>query len=360
MKNKLFIENPLTFFLDSNNIEKAVIGQIEIIYEENNQLLEYVGTTYTSKIDFTKGYTKIILNSKNYNEKFLKYNKIFCYNVKRICKVIKYGNTDSQHFFQYNLLNEKTTFLPDFDKLDNYKFITIIFYENQEVLNSLNTLGFTDYEIWFELTLTSREIVNTKENYNNKLSELKITKEKPRLLLHSCCGPCSSECLQRLYPYFKITIFYYNPNIQPFNEYEKRLNEQRKIISALNYDINIIDQKYDYNEFLDAIKGLNDHSEGGVRCFTCYEFRLEKTAKLAKELNFDYFTTTLSISPYKNANKINELGIALQEKYNMKFLYSNFKLNDGYKKSIELSKKYDLYRQDYCGCEYSMNFKKIK
>ena len=153
------------------------------------------------------------------------------------------------------------------------------------------------------------------------------------------------------------SIFYYNPHIPPLEEYNKRLDYQ-KLLSEKLGGFDVVTTNYDYSIFKEAIKGLNDESEGGIRCFKCYEFRLLETCLYAKEHGFDYFSTTLSISPYKNSEKINEIGLKLQNKYNVKFLYSNFKLDDGYKKSIELSKKYNLYRQDYCGCEYSLKFHK--
>jgi len=357
MKWKIYFDNPLKSFYDENNIDRASKKNNFIIFEENDELLEFVPLTYNVKIDFSVGYKRIILNEEQYKSKFLKYNKIFCYNVKKICKAIKYINTESSSAFQYNMSN-----YIDIKKLNNShsdcRFVTVLFEFNEDNINILKEYGYFDYSIWYELSLIDRKTVNTKQEFENKLSEIKVTNKKPKLLLHSCCGPCSSECLRQLYPYFNITIFYYNPNIQPFDEYSKRLEDQRRIIDCLGYDINIIERKYDYNEYLEIVKEIDDETEGSIRCFKCYEFRLEECAKLAKVNNYDYFTTTLSISPYKNSNKINEIGIKLQEKYDCSFLYSNFKLNDGYKKSIELSKKFNLYRQDYCGCEFSMKFKK--
>lgn len=178
----------------------------------------------------------------------------------------------------------------------------------------------------------------------------------PTILLHSCCGPCSSYVLECLTKYFKVTIVYYNPNIYPSFEYEKRLGEQRKIIELLPVKnrVDILEVDYDHNEYLSKVVGMEEEKEGGNRCHICYRLRLEKTAILAKENNFDYFGTTLSVSPYKNAKVLNEIGKELEEKYNIKYLCSDFKKKEGYKRSIELSKEYDLYRQDYCGCEFSM------
>ena len=194
-----------------------------------------------------------------------------------------------------------------------------------------------------------------KINYDLKLKEIisNLTKKK-KLLLHSCCGPCSSYVLDYLSNYFDITILYYNPNIYPENEYNKRLNEQIKLINLLNNNsIKIITLPYNEEEFLSTIKGFENEEEGKTRCHLCYKLRLEKIAKYAKEKNYDFFATTLSVSPYKNSTVLNEIGIELEKKYNVAYLYSDFKKNDGYKKSIELSKKYDLYRQEYCGCRFS-------
>jgi len=194
------------------------------------------------------------------------------------------------------------------------------------------------------------------ENYSliceNILNQLE---NKKKLLLHSCCGPCSSYVISYLTKFFDITILYYNPNIFPYEEYLKRKEEQIRLINDINSknSVDIMDCDYDNNIFNQNIKGLENEPERGSRCKICYYMRMEKTAILAKENNYDFFCTTLSVSPYKNAKWINEIGTALENKYNIKWLYSDFKKKDGYKKSITLSKKYNLYRQDYCGCIYS-------
>ena len=177
----------------------------------------------------------------------------------------------------------------------------------------------------------------------------------PKLLLHSCCAPCSSYCLEYLADYFEITIFYYNPNITFDDEYKKRVAEQKRLISELpcKYKINFLEGYYNPNEFFEMSKGLENEPERGRRCYKCYELRMSETAKIAKEKNFDYFSTTLTLSPYKNSNWVNEIGELLEKKYNVKYLYSDFKKKNGYKRSIELSKIYNLYRQSYCGCIYS-------
>lgn len=194
-----------------------------------------------------------------------------------------------------------------------------------------------------------------KINYDIELE--KIIKEnigtKPTLLLHSCCAPCSSSVIERLLPYFNITIFYYNPNIEPYKEYLKRKEEQIKFIKDLNENINFLDCDYENEIFKELSKGLENMPEGGYRCHKCYNLRLEKTAITAKKNNFDYFGTTLTVSPYKNSQVLNKIGEEISKSLNIKYLYSDFKKKEGYKKSIELSKKYSLYRQNYCGCIYS-------
>lgn len=176
---------------------------------------------------------------------------------------------------------------------------------------------------------------------------------KPTLLLHSCCAPCSSAVLERISKYFSITILFYNPNITDYEEYLKRKEELKRLIKDVNYQIEIMDCDYDKEKFIEMALGLEDKKEGDIRCYKCYKLRLEKTAMIAKENNFDYFTTTLSISPYKNSKWLNEIGEELANKYNINYLYADFKKKNGYKRSIELSNIYHLYRQDYCGCIYS-------
>ena len=192
-----------------------------------------------------------------------------------------------------------------------------------------------------------------KENYNNIFEDITSKLNyRPKVLLHSCCAPCSSHVVTLLKEYFDVTVLYYNPNIYPLEEYLKRKNEQIKLLEILNIPIMYID--YDHNEFKENVKGLEDEKEGGARCNKCFALRLEKTAILAQLNQFEYFCTTLTVSPYKNSQIINKIGAILEQKYNVKYLYSDFKKKEGYKKSIELSKKYDLYRQHYCGCEYSV------
>ncbi len=193
-------------------------------------------------------------------------------------------------------------------------------------------------------------------NYEKLMEEQILnSKEGSSLLLHACCAPCSSAVLERLASHFKISILYYNPNITEEKEYQKRLDELKNFISKLTfkYPINIIESRYEPKEFFQIAKGLEKEKEFGKRCYKCYELRLEETAKVAKEKNFDFFATTLTLSPYKNVSWLNEIGQNLKEKYQINYLYSDFKKKNGYKRSIELSKEYNLYRQDYCGCIYS-------
>ncbi len=199
-------------------------------------------------------------------------------------------------------------------------------------------------------------------NYQLKMEEiLEQNKDKtPTLLLHSCCAPCSSYVLEYLTNYFDITILFYNPNISSCEEYDKRLQELKRLVKEMPHKnrIDIVEGKYEPEVFYDIAKGLEDVREGGERCFKCYLLRLEEAAKYAKSKNFDYFTTTLSISPHKNAQKLNEIGEELENKYDIKYLYADFKKKNGYKRSIELSKEYHLYRQDFCGCIYSQKLKR--
>ena len=172
-----------------------------------------------------------------------------------------------------------------------------------------------------------------------------------KMLLHSCCGPCSTQVIDVLKDEYDITVFYYNPNIQPQEEYAHRLSEQKRFCKAVG--IKVIDLSYDTQEFMCAVKGHEQDQEGGPRCKICFALRLDKTASYAKEHGFDVFATTLSVSPHKNTMVINEVGQAIAQKYEIEFLAGNFKKQDGYKKSIEFAKQYNLYRQDYCGCNFS-------
>ena len=181
----------------------------------------------------------------------------------------------------------------------------------------------------------------------------------PTLFLHSCCAPCSSYVLEYLCGYFRITVFYYNPNISFTEEYRKRAAEQKRLIAAYNrekkgYAIDVMEGDYEPDCFFEMARGLEGCPEGGERCFGCYELRLRKTAEQAAEGKFDYFCTTLSISPLKNAGKLNEIGLALSAEYGISWLPSDFKKRNGYKRSIELSAEYGLYRQNYCGCAFSV------
>lgn len=200
-----------------------------------------------------------------------------------------------------------------------------------------------------------------RRNYQKELEKLLTQlrgQEGKHLFLHSCCAPCSSYVLEYLSPHFQITVFYYNPNITASAEYFKRVEEQKRLIALLNekdghFPIEVVEGDYRPQEFLEIASGLEQCPEGGERCFACYRLRLEETAKRAKEYDADYFATTLTISPLKNAEKLNELGEEFALIYEVPWLPSDFKKKEGYKRSIELSAEYDLYRQDYCGCAFS-------
>lgn len=197
-----------------------------------------------------------------------------------------------------------------------------------------------------------------KTNYQKELDAILAQLDcaaPPRLLLHACCAPCSSYTLEYLSDYFAITVDFYNPNIAPEEEFEKRFAELQRLIRELpvKNEIQLVKGDYDDSAFAALARGLEDVPEGGERCFKCYRLRLEHAAQLAKDNGFDWFCTTLSISPLKNAQKINEIGAALSEQYGVKWLPSDFKKREGYKRSIELSREYQLYRQNYCGCIYS-------
>ena len=194
-------------------------------------------------------------------------------------------------------------------------------------------------------------------NYQKKLDSIiaSLGDKRPTLLLHSCCAPCSSYCLEYLSRYFDITVLYYNPNISPQSEFVKRAEEQRRFIGEfpLARDVKLIVDNYDPEEFYSAVQGSEDAPEGGERCFICYRLRLERAAKYAAAHGFDWFCTTLSISPLKNCEKLNQIGMELAAEYGVPFLPSDFKKREGYKRSIELSHEYSLYRQNYCGCVFS-------
>ena len=198
-----------------------------------------------------------------------------------------------------------------------------------------------------------------KNNYD-KLQQLQIKNEvitkstKPKLLMHACCAPCSTACLERVAEYFDITVYYFNPNITDETEYYKRQTELENFLNCrYGNEIKLISEKFDSDTFYKAIKGRENDLEGGSRCKICYTLRLAKTALTAKELGYDYFTTTLSVSPHKNAEWLNEIGVIEGAKIGVNYLYADFKKQGGYLRSIELSKEFNLYRQDYCGCEFS-------
>lgn len=205
-------------------------------------------------------------------------------------------------------------------------------------------------------------IRNYSKELNKLMADLSREGKRPSLLLHACCAPCSSAVLEQLTEQFAVSVLFYNPNISPKSEFEKREAELERLIREMPAarDAKMIRAAYDPAEFYTAVRGLEDIPEGGERCFVCYRLRLEAASKYAAEHGFDYFTSTLSISPLKNAAKLNEIGEMLSEKYGVAHLPSDFKKKDGYKRSIVLSKEYDLYRQDFCGCVFSKREREMK
>ena len=198
-----------------------------------------------------------------------------------------------------------------------------------------------------------------KENYqlwlDREIAEIKKNQVMPRLLLHSCCAPCSSYVMEYLSHWFELTIYYFNPNITEEAEYRHRVAEQKRLIQTMQFEhpVHFLEGEYHPEDFFAMARGMESLPEGGERCFACYLMRLKNTAEQAKTGGFDYFTTTLSVSPYKNAEKLNEIGQRLGEKTGVRYLCSDFKKRNGYKRSIELSQQYNLYRQNYCGCIFS-------
>lgn len=194
-------------------------------------------------------------------------------------------------------------------------------------------------------------MLTNHQKYQNVIKSLDY---KPRLLLHSCCAPCSTVCLERLTEYFNVDIFYYNPNIESDEEFSKRLLEQKRFCALVYGDkIKVIEVKHQSEEFLTAISGYEELPERSTRCYECYKLRLKKTAEFAKEQDYDYFATTLTVSPHKNATWLNEIGERLEEELVVKYLPTDFKKEGGYLRSIELSKEHSLYRQNFCGCKFS-------
>lgn len=200
-------------------------------------------------------------------------------------------------------------------------------------------------------------MINYKRELDNLIKNIEKEGNRPNLLLHSCCAPCSSYVIEYLYKWFDITVCFYNPNIYPYDEYIKRKEEQMRLIKELGLKgtrIYFTDLDYDSNIFMEIARGLENEKEGGERCHKCYELRLRRSAELASKEHYDFFATTLTVSPYKNAQVINSIGANLESELGVRYLYSDFKKSNGYLRSIELSKQYNLYRQNYCGCVFSM------
>lgn len=197
--------------------------------------------------------------------------------------------------------------------------------------------------------------INYQKELEKEISKIVNENKIPKLLLHACCAPCSSYVLEYLSDFFEITVLFYNPNIATFSEYQHRSEELNRLVKEMNFKnrVSVVTEQYNDQEFYRIAKGYEECLEGGERCFRCYELRLNKAAEYAKSNKFDYFTTTLSISPLKNSEKLNGIGKKLSDIYDIPYLFSDFKKKEGYKRSIELSKQYDLYRQNFCGCIYS-------
>lgn len=338
---KLYIDKPCYYslfpldYLIHQNV--FVCGDFMQIITNSEESLTFNFQKDFQKVDYNKGYKKIYVCENIYN-KIVNHLEL-PYSTKKYVKAAKRGKGEE--------IIEKIGY---YKPKGLYKIFTIV-TDNLNVDLSM----FNEYEYWYELTLNKIEEIDSFYKLNLKKKEIGLTQEKPTLLLHSCCGPCSSYVLESLHKYFQITILYFNPNIYPQEEFYHRLEVQKEIVSKLGYnDINIIldNPVYSHNEYLEYIKGYEDLGEKSHRCYLCYKQRLERTASLSKN-KYDYFTTTISISPHKVSKWLNEIGFELEKKYNVKFLYSDFKQENGYAKSIDLSKKYNLYRQDYCGCEFS-------
>ena len=205
------------------------------------------------------------------------------------------------------------------------------------------------------ITSQTMNKINYQKELDKVIADCQSRGVTPNLLLHACCAPCSSYCLEYLSQYFNIIVYYFNPNISVKEEYEYRLNEEKRLISLMEFKnpVKIIEGVYNPKDFFSAVKGLEKEPEGGKRCVECFKLRLEASAKTAKEIGADYFATTLTISPLKNAYALNEIGAQFADKYGVNWLYSDFKKREGYKRSIQLSREYDLYRQNYCGCVFS-------
>ena len=198
--------------------------------------------------------------------------------------------------------------------------------------------------------------INYQLRCDEQIKRILQRNKDARLLLHSCCGPCSTYVLKYLSEFFGISLLFFNPNIYPYDEYEKRLLTQKQVLDRMDFakPVSLISLPYNHDEFMEAAINLEDEPEGGARCEKCFRLRLEKTAFEAKKRGFDVFATTLSVSPHKNAALLNQIGAEMMEKYGVEYLFSDFKKREGYKRSIEMSKEFELYRQDYCGCEFSL------
>jgi len=204
----------------------------------------------------------------------------------------------------------------------------------------------------------NKQKINYHQKMEKEIKRIWAKGERPTLLLHTCCGPCSPYVFGVLGEVFEVTVYFFNPNIHPEVEYDKRLFEQIRLVKEMGLNYDVVTDEYNANPFYESICGLEALGESSARCTSCFGLRLEQTAHVAKKEGYDYFSTTLTVSPRKPSQLLNELGIALEEKIGVKFLRSDFKKNNGYAKSVELTKKYQLYRQCYCGCLFSLDERK--
>ena len=344
---QLYLKAPTLYSfysIEELNCDKIIEGDALLLKDKDN-IFSYHFVRDFYKVNFKNGFKTILLNEIMYDKfKTLISNSCFNYQITKYVKCLKNGTGDV--VLEINNINE-------FELHDNTSYKMIIYkgiYKEEDV--SKYSL-FDILTIWYKFEMIPNEHINSYEDLKNKLKEISILGKKPSLLLHSCCGPCSSYILQLLSNYFDITILYYNPNIYPVEEYNLRLETQKNLIKLMGLDIEVIDLPYNHIEYLLKVKGLEDLPEKSKRCYNCYKFRMELTARMAKG-KYDYFTTTISISPYKVSRWLNEIGKELEGKYKVNYLYSDFKLENGYNESIKLSKKYNIYRQEYCGCEFTM------
>lgn len=349
----------------SNDYLKIISNYSFFIVKELEELIVKKNVVFDSDKDFHLIHSNEILYSCYFDKSFRKidvtnYKELYLPSsvINKVFKNFNYDNCIYKGNYNYSVTEYFKAISKNEIDIKNNTDISVIkendYYIYRGKTSKCDISIFGDISIFYHLKVVEMTKIHSLDDFYKKLQEIRLLNIRPKLLLHSCCGPCSSYTLTFLHDYFDITILYYNPNIDNINEYQKRLATQREIVSKLKYDdIKIIDTAYNHSEYLDSISGLESLGEKSLRCYNCYKIRMEEACSFAKKHNFDFFTTTISISPHKVAKWLNEIGIDLEEKYQMPYLYADFKQKGGYLKSIELSKKFNLYRQDYCGCEFS-------